>query len=123
MVKSDQKVIAAIPARGGSKGLPGKNIRLLAGKPLLAYAIEAAKSTTLIDRVIVTTDHEEIAAIEAQRNYFPLNTTTFYYAPTSLSKRRINQFRPSISFIQIVVHSPAAFSDSVGVLVSCPEKA
>ena len=66
MVKSDQKVIAAIPARGGSKGLPGKNIRLLAGKPLLAYAIEAAKSTTLIDRVIVTTDHEEIAAIARQ---------------------------------------------------------
>ncbi len=63
MPEADQKVIAVIPARGGSKGVPGKNVRLLAGKPLIAYAIEAAKSAPLIDRVIVTTDNEEIARV------------------------------------------------------------
>ncbi|TAK00232.1 acylneuraminate cytidylyltransferase family protein [bacterium] len=54
---------AIIPARGGSKGLPRKNIRLLAGKPLIAYAIETALSSKLIDRVIVSTDDAEIARI------------------------------------------------------------
>lgn len=57
------KVIAIIPARGGSKGLPGKNIRLLGGKPLIAYSIETAKKSKLIERVIVTTDDEEIASV------------------------------------------------------------
>ncbi|MCG4662745.1 acylneuraminate cytidylyltransferase family protein [[Clostridium] innocuum] len=56
-------MIAIIPARGGSKGLPGKNIKKLAGKPLIAYTIEAALHATSIDQVIVSTDSEEIANI------------------------------------------------------------
>ncbi|MBT2756713.1 UDP-2,4-diacetamido-2,4,6-trideoxy-beta-L-altropyranose hydrolase [Mesobacillus foraminis] len=59
----DYKVLAVIPARGGSKGIPRKNIRHLDGKPLIAYTIEAALSTTYIDRVIVSTDDSEIAEI------------------------------------------------------------
>ena len=53
--------VAFIFARGGSKGLPGKNIRPLAGKPLIAWSIEHALSVKRIDRVIVSTDSEEIA--------------------------------------------------------------
>lgn len=60
-------MIAIIPARGGSKGLPGKNIKLLNGKPLIAYAIEAAKKAKNIEEVYVTTDSEEIARVA--RNY------------------------------------------------------
>lgn len=56
-------MLAIIPARGGSKGLPGKNIKDLNGKPLIAYAIEAALKSKYTDRVIVTTDAEEIAEI------------------------------------------------------------
>lgn len=56
-------VVAIIPARGGSKGLPGKNTRLLAGKPLIAYSIEAAKACPLVDRTIVSTDDPQIAEI------------------------------------------------------------
>ncbi len=56
-------MIAIIPARGGSKGLPGKNIRPLNGKPLIAYAIETALNTRQIDRVIVSTDDENIAKV------------------------------------------------------------
>lgn len=55
-------MMALIPARGGSKGLPGKNIRLLYGKPLIAWTIEAALASRRIDRVIVSTDEEAIAA-------------------------------------------------------------
>jgi CMP-N-acetylneuraminic acid synthetase len=55
--------IALICARGGSKGLPGKNIRLFAGKPLIAWAIDHAKAVARIDRVLVSTDCPVIASI------------------------------------------------------------
>lgn len=61
------RVLGLINARGGSKGVPGKNIRLLHGKPLIAYSIEIAKRSRLIDRVVVSTDSPEIAIIA--RNY------------------------------------------------------
>jgi N-acylneuraminate cytidylyltransferase len=57
------KTIAFIFARGGSKGLPGKNIRPLGGKPLIAWSIEHAHAVKRIQRVIVSTDSEEIAAV------------------------------------------------------------
>ena len=62
-MKKKLKVVAIIPARGGSKGVPRKNIRDLAGKPLIAYTIEAAKKSRYIDRVAVSTDDEEIAMV------------------------------------------------------------
>lgn len=58
--------IAVIPARGGSKRIPRKNIKPFAGKPMIAHAIDAAKASGLFDRVVVTTDDEEIAAISQQ---------------------------------------------------------
>jgi len=60
-------ILAIIPARGGSKGLPGKNLRPLLGHPLLAYSVAAAKSSKWITRVICSTDDEAIAA--AARKY------------------------------------------------------
>ncbi len=56
-------MLAIIPARGGSKGLPGKNIKPLCGKPLIQYTIEAAKKSKYIDEVVVTTDDEKIASV------------------------------------------------------------
>jgi len=56
-------MIAIIPARGGSEGLPNKNIKYLAGKPLIAYTIEAALASKYINKVIVSTDSEEISLI------------------------------------------------------------
>jgi CMP-N,N'-diacetyllegionaminic acid synthase len=53
--------VALIPARGGSKGLPGKNIRPLGGKPLIAWTVEAALESALFARVVVSTDDETIA--------------------------------------------------------------
>jgi CMP-N-acetylneuraminic acid synthetase len=57
------KAVAFIFARGGTKGLPGKNIRILGGKPLIAWSIEHALAVKRIGRVIVSTDSEEIAAV------------------------------------------------------------
>ncbi len=56
-------ILAIVPARGGSKGLPRKNIRLLAGKPLIYYTISAALRCKALDRVVVSTEDEEIARI------------------------------------------------------------
>ena len=56
-------MIAIIPARGGSKGLPGKNILPFCGKPLIAWTIETALECKALDRVIVSTDSEEIAGV------------------------------------------------------------
>jgi N-acylneuraminate cytidylyltransferase/CMP-N,N'-diacetyllegionaminic acid synthase len=56
-------MLALITARGGSKSIPGKNIKLLAGKPLIAWSIEAAQQASSIDRIIVSTDDEGIAKV------------------------------------------------------------
>jgi N-acylneuraminate cytidylyltransferase len=53
-------VLAIIPARGGSKGVPGKNVRLLAGKPLLAWSIGAAQDSRSVNRIVVSSDSAEI---------------------------------------------------------------
>lgn len=56
-------MLAVIPARGGSKGIPRKNIVLLRGRPLIAYTIDAARAATSLDRIVVSTDDDEIAAV------------------------------------------------------------
>jgi CMP-N,N'-diacetyllegionaminic acid synthase len=59
-------ILATICCRGGSKGVPGKNIRDLKGKPLIAYTIASAKNTSLIDDLIISTDDERIADVAKQ---------------------------------------------------------
>lgn len=59
-------VMCFIGARGGSKGLPRKNLRLLAGKPLISYAINDAKQAKLVDKIIVATEDTEIAEVAKQ---------------------------------------------------------
>jgi CMP-N-acetylneuraminic acid synthetase len=66
VVTKQLKVIAVIPARGGSKGIPGKNIKLLGEYPLLAYSIAASLKSKLVNRVFVSTDDEAIAEVGAR---------------------------------------------------------
>lgn len=63
MTRSKPSVLGLIPARGGSKRIPQKNIRPFLGKPILDYAIKAAQACTLFDDIVVSTDCEKIAAI------------------------------------------------------------
>ena len=56
-----KRVIAVIAARGGSKGLPRKNVRMVGGRPLVAWPVLAARGSRIVDRVIVSTDDPEIA--------------------------------------------------------------
>lgn len=61
-----KRILALIPARGGSKGIKNKNIVDLCGKPLIAYTIEAAKKSAYIDKIIVSTDSEDIKRISQE---------------------------------------------------------
>ena len=62
----DKKILALIPARGGSKGIKDKNIKELHGRPLIAYSIECGLQSKYVDSVVVTTDSEKIAEISRQ---------------------------------------------------------
>lgn len=74
------KITAIIPARGGSKGIPGKNIKLLGSKPLIAHSIEQAKNSRYINEIIVTTDDENIAKISGD-----YGATVPYLRPSEIS--------------------------------------
>lgn len=70
----DKKVVAVIAARGGSKGLPGKNVRMLGGRPLLAWSIAAAGQSEYVDDVCVTSDDAEILNVTTSFDgVIPLN--------------------------------------------------
>src|SRR5512136_3026677 len=75
------EVLALIPARGGSKSIPRKNIRLFAGRPLIAYSIAAGLAAETVTRLIVSTDDEEIAQIA--RKY---GAETPFLRPTEISQ-------------------------------------
>lgn len=81
-----RKVLALVPARSGSKGLPGKNVRPLAGKPLLAWPIEAARASRYVDEVVLSTDSAQFAEIgEAHGARVPALRPAALAADTSLS--------------------------------------
>jgi CMP-N,N'-diacetyllegionaminic acid synthase len=87
-------IVAVIPARGGSKGLLGKNIVLLMGKPLICYTIEAAKNSKYLTRIIVSTDDEKIAKISKESG-----AEVPFLRPTDLAKDET----PSLPVVQHAV--------------------
>ena len=72
--------VCIIPARGGSKRIPRKNIKLFDNKPMISYSIEAAKTSKLFTHIIVSTDDEEIANVSEQ-----LGATIPFFRPKELS--------------------------------------
>jgi pseudaminic acid cytidylyltransferase len=86
--------IAIIPARGGSKRIPDKNIKNFAGKPIIAYSIEAAKECGIFDQIIVSTDSEKIAKVARQ-----FGAAVPFMRPANLS----DDFTPTAPVIQHAV--------------------
>lgn len=102
------RVIAIVPARGGSKGLPGKNGRLLLGRPLLAWPVAAARSSCLVDRVIVSTDDAHLAALAREAG-----ADVPFMRPAPLAGDRA-------SSAEVIIHALdalAAAGDSFGYVV------
>lgn len=128
-------VLAIIPARGGSKGLPNKNILPLLGHPLIAYSIRAAQAADAITRVIVSTDSEEIATIAREYGAeVPFlrpaelaadNSTDMEFFTHALQWFRTHEdYQPDV-LVQLRPTSPIRFKDDIDhcirLLIHTPE--
>ena len=80
---SGAEILAIIPARGGSKGIPRKNIRPFSGYPLIAYSIAAARQAQAAIRVIVSTDDQEIAEVARHLGQRPPSCARLNWLPTA----------------------------------------
>ena len=103
-----QRVLAIVPARRGSKGLPLKNIRPLQGKPLLAWPVEAARASRHVDRVVISTDDAEFAALAVAAG-----AEAPFLRPAELA----NDTAPSIDFILHALDTLEAAGDRYDYLV------
>jgi N,N'-diacetyl-8-epilegionaminate cytidylyltransferase len=107
------QTVAFIFARGGSKGIPRKNIRLLAGKPLIAYAIETGLAAPSVDRVIVSTEDEEIADIS--RRY---GAEVPFLRPVELAGDTASEWHAWQHALRAVQEADG--TDAVGIFVCLP---
>ena len=82
------QVLGIIPARGGSKGIPLKNLKKLDGKPLIKYAMDAAKKSNLLNRIVISTDNEKISKI-AKNN----GVEVPFMRPKRISGSKATQFQ------------------------------
>lgn len=87
-------LIGIIPARGGSKGIPRKNIKLLMGRPLIGWSIDAAKQSSCVDRIIVSTEDEEIASAARE-----LGADVPFMRPTELAADDASGIAPVLHVI------------------------
>lgn len=103
-----KRVLALVPARSGSKGLPHKNVRLLRGRPLLTWPISAAKASRHVDRVVISTDSPEYAELGRQAG-----GDAPFLRPAALA----SDSAPSIDFILHAIDELEAAGDSYDYLV------
>ena len=95
-------ILGIITARGGSKGVPGKNLKLLAGRPLLAYTIDSARACPALDRIILSTEDEAIAAVGRS-----LGVEVPFIRPAELS-------RDDTPHLPVIQHAAAWMRDQQG---------
>ncbi|MGB4107338.1 MAG: acylneuraminate cytidylyltransferase family protein [Alphaproteobacteria bacterium] len=101
MKNSNASILCLINARGGSKGVPGKNLKPLAGKPLIAWSIDTAKQSKLIKKTVVSTDSEDIARVATQHGaYAP------FLRPADLATDTAKQ-------VDVIIHA-LKFLESMG---------
>jgi len=103
------KIIGITPARGGSKTIPKKNIKKICGKPLIAWTIEAAKKSKLLDRYLVSTEDKEIAKVARQYGAEVINR----------SKELAADKVVTLPVIQDVLKKIKAADDDIVVLLQC----
>jgi CMP-N-acetylneuraminic acid synthetase len=108
---SNPKILAVVPARGGSKGIPGKNIKVLNGKPLLAYAAEGALGSQYITRTVLSTDDEKIAEVGTS-----LGLEVPFLRPTNLSQDFSPTLPAIIHAVTFMEEKESFFPDYVVIL-------
>jgi len=110
-MREEVTVLGLIPARSGSKGLPGKNLRMLAGRPLIAWTIDAALDSKSISRLVVTTDSAEIARVAEA-----LGADVPFTRPTQLAADGTSMFEV-VKHALDCIHSEQAIEYDVLVLL------
>lgn len=108
---NNKSVLAIIPARGGSKGLPGKNIKPVGGKPMIAWTIEAAKQSKYIDRIVLSSDDEQI--IQTAKQY---ECDVPFVRPTKLAQDN----SPAIDAVLHALHELPHHDITVLLQPTCP---
>jgi CMP-N-acetylneuraminic acid synthetase len=106
-----RKILAVIPARGGSKGLPLKNLRKLMGLPLVGLAGQVAHAVPIIDRIVVSTDHEEIARVALQ---FGIDAP--FRRPTEISGDLVSDVEVLTHALQATEAIDSQFYDIIAML-------
>lgn len=107
--------VAVIPARGGSQRIPRKNIRLLHGKPLIAYSIEAALESRLFDQVVVSTDDQEIAQVAES-----FGAKVPFFRPASLSDHMTGTTPVMQHALQTLLDSGEEIQEACLIYATCP---
>jgi len=118
-----KKINALIPARGGSKGVPRKNIRILNGHPLIAYSIKVCLDSGLIDKVYVSTEDEEIASVAKEYGAtVPFIRPQEYAEDTSTDNEVLNHFFDNIDLEEIAFIRPTTPNRETKIIDACIEE-
>lgn len=107
------KRLAVIPARGGSKRIPNKNIREFSGKPIISYIINAAKESGLFSKIHVSTESDEIANVAAMCNYYPEFMRPIYLADDH------TPIMPVLQYVAAEYAKRGFIFDQIWLLMAC----
>lgn len=114
--------LGVIPARGGSKGIPRKNIKMIAGKPLIAWTIEAALKSKLMGRCVVSTEDAEIAAVSRKYGAEMLERPKSLATDTATTLSVLQQVLTQIPADAIVILQPTSPVRNPGLIDACIKK-
>lgn len=115
-------ILGLIPARGGSKGVPRKNIKVIYGKPLIAWTIEKAKKSNLLDKIVVSTDDEAIAQVAASYGAEILHRPSELANDTTSTQDVMMHALQSYPADILVLLQPTSPCRSEGLIDSCIEE-
>jgi len=118
------KIVTIIPARGGSKGIPRKNLIDVCGKPLIQYAIEASKKSQ-VDETWVSSDDDEILSVASELGAFPLKRPAKLATDMATSESALLHFAENVDFdvlIFIQATSPLITADDINRSISALKK-
>jgi len=111
-MNKNKKILAIIPARGGSKGIPGKNLIKLGRKPLIAWTIEAAKKSKYINKIVVTTENEEIKKVGLK-----YGAEVPFKRPVKLAGDKVHGIFPILHAIKWLIKNKNYYPDIVLMLL------
>lgn len=120
--RESRPIVAVIPARGGSKGVPRKNVRLVAGRPLIVWTIEAARQAKHLDRCLISTEDEEIASVARRAGAEVLSRPPELATDEASTVDVIRHAVDAVPASVVVVLQPTSPIRRQGLIDSCIEK-